>query len=169
MGRLRASALPRGRQAGSCQRAGLSWSLHTCIRSHPHNSQHGRCSRPLQGGESEVGKAGGSVAPSTGQWEGRDWSQNPWEGGAPRAKPGGMQGGGGPAPTPQRLGLPPRPPASHLSHGPPLVTAPTSVGGFGCCSRIGTVCAHIAALALPTLCMSSGKLLKLSGPPRPHL
>lgn len=49
MGRLRASALPRGRQAGSCQRAGLSWSLHTCIRSHPHNSQHGRCSRPASG------------------------------------------------------------------------------------------------------------------------
>ena len=33
MGRLRASALPRGRQAGSCQSAGLSWSLHACI--HP--------------------------------------------------------------------------------------------------------------------------------------
>lgn len=52
----------------------------------------------------------------------------------------------------------------------PLSSPPTtSVGGFGCCSRIGTVCTHIAALALPTLCMSSGKLLKLSGPPRPHL
>lgn len=46
MGRLGASAPPRGRQAGSCQNAGLSWSLHACIRSHPHDSQPGWCSRP---------------------------------------------------------------------------------------------------------------------------
>ena len=101
MGRLGASALPRGHQAGSCQSAGLSWSLHACIRSHPPNSQHCRCSRPLQGGETEVGKAGGSVAPSTGQWEGWDWSQNPWEGGAPRAKPAECREGAG-LPPPRR-------------------------------------------------------------------
>lgn len=46
MGRLEASAPPRGCQAGSCQNAGLSWSLHACIQSHLHDSQPGWCSRP---------------------------------------------------------------------------------------------------------------------------
>ena len=98
------------------------------------------------------------------------WGLEPEPVGRRRApsKAGRNAGRGRGLPPPPQM-LAPRPPASHLSHGPPLVTTPLSVGGFGCCSRIGTVCVQITALALPALCMSSGKLLNLSGLPRPHL
>lgn len=127
-------------------------------------------SAPLQGGETEVGKASGPVAPSTGQWEGGTWSQNRGKEARPSKAWRNAGRRRGLPPPPQMLGgLAPRPPASHISHGPPLVTSRLSVGSFGCRSRIGTVCVQIAALALPALCMSSGKLFNLSGPPRPHL